>query len=157
VKRMLSVVSLVPLATAPLLAMSASAADATTATATSLTPSTVKAQPQHQDYPPFECQRRYNHDEHTYQYWCRYPYYDGHHWHWYYWWLNYDPPDWSRSSHDYYPNSFKCVYRYNHHADDYQYRCSYRYYDKHHHSHSYYWWYDYDPPDWWAPQAVATS
>jgi len=155
VKRTLSVVSVVPLAVALLLAMggattaSAATAGATTATTTSSTSSTVKARaPHQQDYPDFSCNYRYNKNESDNQYWCSYPYYYHHQWHQYHWWdADYNPPNWSSSSSQDYPD-FSCNYRYNKNESDNQYWCSYRYY-YHHQWHQYHWWdADYNPPNW---------
>src|SRR5664279_3507022 len=155
VKRTLSVVSVVPLAVALLLAMggattaSAATAGATTATTTSSTSSTVKARAQ-QDYPDhFSCNYTYNSDESDNQYWCSYRYYYDYQWHQYHWWdLDYNPPNWSSSSSQDYPNYFSCNYRYNRNESDNQYWCSYRYYYDYQ-WHQYHWWdLDYNPPNW---------
>ena len=97
-KRTLSVVSVVPLAIALLLAMGgATTASAATATTTSSTSSTVKARaPHQQDYPDFSCEYRYNKNESDDQYRCSYRYYYHHRWHQYRWWdADYNPPNWS--------------------------------------------------------------
>lgn len=147
-KRMLSLIGVVPIATASLIAMgapaSAATAGATTATTISSTPSTVTAPPRREGHPDFRCYYRYNRDEHKRQYRCSYRYHDGHDWRWFSWWLRYDPKDPPRGSKQDYPD-FKCEYRYNRDEHKRQYLCTYWY--KHHDKwYTYQWWWDYHPP-----------